>query len=507
MHFARQVRPWALLVPLVGPAGCDPAAASDGGIAPTWRRGSSSGGDEFGSGSSGADGSTTDGSTTDGTSTGGSSGSGPPGAPDCGNGIVEPTEQCDDGDADDDDACHNDCRIARAVQIATGGNHTCVRVDNGSVRCWGNGNNGRTGLATLDTIGDDEPASMAVVVSVGGPAEGLAAGLSHTCVSYTNGAIRCFGRAAEGQLGYGVALDIGDDEPPEAAPFVPLGRVRELFTGSGSFHGCGRLDDGSVRCWGESAQGRLGVPGIAGPLGDDEPASVAIPVDAGGSIIAIATGVAHTCARLRGGRVRCWGSNDSGQLGVIVGQDVGDDEPPTAIPTVALGGVADQVVAGWYHTCAKLEDGGVRCWGRGNNGRLGLGYPSWVGIYDTPIDHDVVDVGGRVEQLVAGNAHTCARFSSGRVRCWGWAGHGQLGYGDTEDIGDDEVPAAAGDVPVGGLVRQIAAGANHTCALLNTGSVRCWGNGGDGRLGYGNTETIGDDETPADVGDVPVFPP
>jgi alpha-tubulin suppressor-like RCC1 family protein len=84
------------------------------------------------------------------------------------------------------------------------------------------------------------------------------------------------------------------------------------------------------------------------------------------------------------------------------------------------------------------------------------------------------------------------------------AGHGQLGYGNTNTIGDDETPASAGDVDVGETVTQISAGAAHTCALLASGNIRCWGQGSDGRLGYGNQSDIGDDETPVSAGNVPV---
>jgi hypothetical protein len=77
-----------------------------------------------------------------------------------------------------------------------------------------------------------------------------------------------------------------------------------------------------------------------------------------------------------------------------------------------------------------------------------------------------------------------------------------LGYGNTTSIGDDEAPATAGDVNVGGAVQQIALGHHHTCVLLATGRVRCWGKGDGGAPGYANTRTVGDDETPASVGDV-----
>ena len=106
--------------------------------------------------------------------------------------------------------------------------------------------------------------------------------------------------------------------------------------------------------------------------------------------------------------------------------------------------------------------------------------------------------------LEAGDFHTCALLQGGAVRCWGQATRGALGYGNTNNIGDDETPAAAGDVNVGGPVVQLAAGSDHTCALLQGGAVRCWGEGADGQLGYGNTNDIGDDEMPASAGDVNV---
>ncbi len=96
----------------------------------------------------------------------------------------------------------------------------------------------------------------------------------------------------------------------------------------------------------------------------------------------------------------------------------------------------------------------------------------------------------------------CALLSGGSARCWGRGQFGVLGYGNVDDIGDDETPASAGDITVGGPVAQIATG-EATCALLTNSAVRCWGNGLDGPLGYSNTTLVGDDETPASFGDVP----
>ena len=92
-----------------------------------------------------------------------------------------------------------------------------------------------------------------------------------------------------------------------------------------------------------------------------------------------------------------------------------------------------------------------------------------------------MDVGGAVQALSLGGRHTCALLSNGDVRCWGQNSYGQLGYGNKLPIGDDETPASVSAVNVGGDVVQVSAGESHTCALLATGEVRCWGAGATGR--------------------------
>src|SRR5439155_19757705 len=109
--------------------------------------------------------------------------------------------------------------------------------------------------------------------------------------------------------------------------------------------------------------------------------------------------------------------------------------------------------------------------------------------------------------IAVGGNHTCAVIQGGTLRCWGAGAFGQLGYGNVDDIGDDEDPAAMGDVDVGGKVVGVAAGSSHTCALLDQYNVRCWGFAKYGELGYANTRNIGDDETPATAGDVNVGEP
>lgn len=87
------------------------------------------------------------------------------------------------------------------------------------------------------------------------------------------------------------------------------------------------------------------------------------------------------------------------------------------------------------------------------------------------------------------------------MRCRGSSDFGQLGYGNELSVGITNAPSAAGDVDVGGPV--VAAGGRHTCAILSDSNIRYWGDAGSGQLGYGNELEIGNDETPASVGDVP----
>jgi alpha-tubulin suppressor-like RCC1 family protein len=337
-------------------------------------------------------------------------------------------------------------------------------------------------------------------VQLGGRVVRLSASWYHTCAVLDSGNVRCFGDGAYGELGYGNVNSIGDDETPASAGDVNVGGpVSQVSTGPDDT--CAALQDGRLRCWGSNADWVLGYPKNT-PIGDDESPASAGDVDVGGFVVQTANGLGHTCALLDTGKVRCWGNGTGGRLGYGNTNTIGDDETPASAGDVDLGGRAVQLVAGSVHTCALLDTGKVRCWGSGGFGVLGHGNMSSIGDDETPASAGDVDVGGTVTQLAAGEFGTCALLSGGTVRCWGRGTEGRLGYGNTNDIGDDETPASAGDVDVGGPVVQIAMGFLHTCALLRGGAVRCWGRASTGALGYGNINDIGDNETPASAGNV-----
>lgn len=105
--------------------------------------------------------------------------------------------------------------------------------------------------------------------------------------------------------------------------------------------------------------------------------------------------------------------------------------------------------------------------------------------------------------ISAGGKHTCALHATGKLKCWGDAANGELGYGNTDSVGLSNVPADVGFVRVSTTNRvvQIASGAFGNCALLDNGRVRCWGDAMHGGLGYGGNATV---YTPAAAGDVSV---
>jgi alpha-tubulin suppressor-like RCC1 family protein len=330
--------------------------------------------------------------------------------------------------------------------------HTCAVLDGGSVRCWGFGGGGRLGYGNQSSIGDDEtPGSVGPVdLGAGRKAEAIGAGAFHTCARLDDSSVRCWGFGGEGRLGYGNERSVGDDETPGSVGPVDLGAGAAAISAGGG-HTCAVLDGGDVRCWGFGNDGRLGY-GNGNDIGDNEtPASVG-PVDlgAGRKAEAIGAGAFHTCARLDDSSVRCWGFGGEGRLGYGNERVIGDDETPGAVGPVDLGAgrTAKAISAGDAHTCALLDDNSVRCWGFGKQGRLGYANTNDIGDDETPGSAGPVDLGpGRTAVATsAGGRHTCARLDDGSVRCWGTGFTGRLGYCNEKDIGDDETPGSAGPV-------------------------------------------------------------
>ena len=158
------------------------------------------------------------------------------------------------------------------------------------------------------------------------------------------------------------------------------------------------------------------------------------------------------------------------------------------------------VITGGHHTCAVLDGGSVKCWGLNGNGELGYGDTSSRGDNASEMgDHlATVDLGtGRTAlALTSGRDHTCALLDNHTVKCWGLNEIGELGYGDTDNRGDntsemgDNLPAV--DLGTGRTAKAVNAGMWHTCAILDNDTVKCWGKNDHGELGLGDTSHRGD---------------
>ena len=334
----------------------------------------------------------------------------------------------------------------------------------------------------------------------------LSAGTVHTCATVVGGDVYCWGSNVYGQVGdgtrterwsptgVGIAADslggsgshtctvlggdvwcwgqnaggqLGDGSLVVRASPVRAGvpNARQVC-GNGS-HSCALLDDGQIACWGWNIRGAIGS-GVLGMHYTDAQPVPSLPL-----MSQVTCGAEHTCGRNASGNAFCWGRNDQGQLGVGSRLD-------TITPaSVRMSGFALlDIDAGTSHTCAVGNTGAVYCWGRGTEGQLGTGM-----LDNAPMPTEVPAI-TTAEQVSAASTHTCARLSGGSVVCWGSNRGGQLGTGD----GLDQRTPVTRVVGLTDAV-DIRTGSAHSCALRSGGSVVCWGTNGAGQLGDGSTRS------------------
>lgn len=401
----------------------------------------------------------------------------------------------------------------RIGYLSAGDTHTCVVLVDNSVKCFGLGNEGQLGNESTSNIGDGVGASVAsssaISLGLGRSARAVATGTSHTCALLDNLAVKCWGYGAVGAIGSGSTASRGDNsgEMGDGLPAVDLGSGQTAtMIAAGSNHSCALLDNASVKCWGRSNSGQLGYNDTvtrgdgAGEMGNALPA---VSFAAGRTATAIAAGANHTCALLDNAQVVCWGDNAYGQLGQGNMDNIGDGIGATVATTptinVGTGRSVVAISAGDLHTCALLDNATVKCFGSAGNGRLGTGDTMDIGDEPNELGDALLPInlgtGVSVVAISAGGAHTCVLLSSASVKCFGNGADGKLGIGSQADIGDgpSEMGDALATVNVGTsrTVLAVSAGLAHTCAMLDDASVKCWGNGGSGRRGSGNTTRVG----------------
>ncbi len=393
---------------------------------------------------------------------------------------------------------------ANVVGLEADLNRTCALFDNGTMRCWGADDGfGKLGYPGVERVGCEAlPVYEAGAVDIAGFVTQVATGSSHTCWVLDDGTVHCFGGAGSGVLGYGNDESIGDDEPVDSGGAIAVGGV-VASVAAGNSNTCVVLAGGAVRCWGWGAS--LFASENSQPVGDDELPTANALIDLGGAVAKLELGAQTGCALRADGGVRCWGSNGFGVLGAGV---PGAWFDPTKLSDVPLPDLATDIAVGDWHACAVVTGGSLYCWGLNSDGRLGYGHVSDLGKAETPTEVGPVNVGGPVDKVFAGDDQTCAILTTGALRCWGASVGGKLGYpAIDENIGDDEVPADVGDIALPAKVADVAIGDRYTCALMETGAVRCWGeNGWDCALGTAGVQGPGGNSAdPATAADVKLF--
>ncbi len=319
--------------------------------------------------------------------------------------------------------------------------------------------------------------------------EMLALGRDTSRILFSNGEVEAWGKVSASPWRSHIKENLGGGHTPQALV-------------SGWFHECiilknGNLNHGSLMCWGQNGDGQLGV-GDTNPRSTPTPVTATILGDAGGgvpnTVKSVAAGHQHTCAILNDDTVVCWGRNNFGQIGGV------SDKLATLSGMLGdplSGGTARRISAGENHTCAILTtDSSVKCWGDNANSQTGSGTPSLgngktatkIALGDASSCAILNDGGVKcwglnspnlgsntATKITLGYGYGCVLLNDKTVKCWGWGNsYGRRGGGTS---GSDRVLRGTQGDPLGGQTAiQIAAGSEHTCAIMESDhSVKCWG--------------------------------
>ena len=384
--------------------------------------------------------------------------------------------------------CRNGACIAvtkiKAISLAR--DFACALTDAGGVKCWGNNFSGNIGDATdnnnrptpVDVVG---LSSGVIALSAGGESSIQTGG--HACAVTSVGGVKCWGSNDFGESDW-----TKSDHRSLLVPVDVHGLSSASAVAAGPGYTCALTQTGSVRCWGS------GNPST-------HTQTLADVINTG--IATLSVGQSHICVLTKNGGVKCWGGNQFGELGDPTATPGGFSGTPSVVPNLTSSVKA--VSAGAEVTCAVNGDSGALCWGHNQSCQLGDSTRT-----DRYAPTDVIGLGAGSVAVVATGwgkstgrdvsgffAHTCALTSTGGAKCWGDNFYGQLGNNSDGSDGTRCSP-----VDVTGLnsgVRAIAVGGEFTCALTNSGGVKCWGLNDVGQLGTGAVPDSKSHSTPADV--------
>jgi len=271
-----------------------------------------------------------------------------------------------------------------------------------------------------------------------------------TCAVISDGTVRCWGADS--------AAATGDAPFPHNRPVAISGITGAAQIATSTIGAIVRLTDGTAKWWGT-------IPEMDPSTTTRVPKAIAGVTGA----IEVALGTTWGCARLGAGGVLCFGREPARADGTT-----NHAFTPTTVSSIASAmSLALGNGFGFAIVPASIIGTSGRGWGENTVGQLGDS--------STTFASSVRTVYGKATQISAGNAHSCARLSTGAVYCAGFNLSGQLGDGTTTD--SSTIVAASGITNA----TQVCAGVDHSCARLDDGSLRCWGSGYNGMLGTGAT--------------------
>lgn len=299
--------------------------------------------------------------------------------------------------------------------ITAGAAHTCAIDLVGAAWCWGSGVNGKLGNGGT---GDQLTPTKVSILTGMAAATAIAAGDEHTCAIDLLADAWCWGADGDGQLGN--AASGSSATPSRASTAAMTANVAAIDVGA--LHTCA-IAGGKAWCWGRAADGQLGDGQTS--TSKASPTAV-IATSMTGTIATIGLGARHSCAVESTGAPWCWGDNADGQLGI---GGAGASWPtPQAVSTAAMPATIAGITGGERHACAFETGGTPWCWGAGGDGQLGNGS---IQQRTTPTAVDTTAMAATIGAMDAGGAHTVA-IDGGQVGwAWGRGSAGQLGNGTT----------------------------------------------------------------------------
>jgi alpha-tubulin suppressor-like RCC1 family protein len=413
-----------------------------------------------------------------------------------------------------------------------------VMTDRVTVKCWGRPQGGAIGQS--DPYVGDEPNEMGInlkPVSLGTGLDILEVKThsSSNCalvrpVGLPDRKLKCWGYASNGNLGNGDAVYHRGDNASEMGdflPFVNFGTHNVVDFSVGNNHACAILDgltatQSGLTCWGApNSYGALGN-GVSGSNGTPGSGLVSAPsfvnfvyLGLGGTVKAVKVGAGNglTCALGDDQRVYCFGDNANGELGMGNTANYstrGTNSTTLYVPPIDLGTdsglplkIAD-IAVGDAHVCAMSITGRVKCWGYNGNGQLGLEYVL------SPLDKigdGLSEMGDNLaytnfgtttvaRQVFAGPNNTCIISTLGKVSCIGYGLFGVNGVsGNTLSIGANANQMGDSLAPVdlgpNRTAITLSVGPDHMCAILDNNTLKCWGTNTYGQLGLGSRTMYG----------------